>query len=82
VEEVVNKVVSKSRLVKQLVKMNRNGVVCDIPHKVNAQEQLNNPHKINFAVPSQKATEKQFHDRIFREIYKDINLETKCERRG
>ncbi len=49
--------------------------------KMNTQEPFNNTHKVYLAMFHKKTTEESFNLRIFGEVDKVVNVETKGERR-
>jgi hypothetical protein len=63
-----------------LIEMNRNGGGCDTPCEVNTQEPFNHSHEIDFASFTQKTTEESLNSRVFREVNKVIDIETKGKR--
>ena len=63
-----------------MVKMDGNGRRCDTPGEVDPKKPFYNPHEIHFASFTQKTTEESFNSRVFREVNKVMDIESKGKR--
>ncbi len=73
--KALNKICGKTRL----VEMDSNGRRSDTPQKMNTEEPFKNTHKVHLAMFRKKTTEESFNLRIFGEVDKVVNVETKGE---